>query len=323
MHRSIRNALRAGVLAAAACASCALAQPFPARPITIVVAFPPGAGTDVMARVLAPRLSSALRQPVVVENRTGAAGNIGAQAVAKAAPDGHTILYTSASIALSNTLPGRGVDPERDLAPVTVTLTIPQVLVVNPAVPARNLRELLALARAKPGSMSFGSGGNGSSLHLPMELLKLRTAIDVLHVPYRGAAPAQGAVMSGEVQMAFLTPPLVKVNRDAGRLRPIAIAARERTAVMPDVPTFGESGVADFEALQWHAMFLPAKTPEAIVQRWQREIAMAMSAPEVQKQLEVDGASAVASTPQQAAAFVREERAHWGDVVKRAGVAFE
>jgi tripartite-type tricarboxylate transporter receptor subunit TctC len=320
MHARIRFALLAAATAAATLVS---AQGFPSRPITIVVPFPPGAGTDVMARVLAPKLAASFGQPVVIENRSGATGNIGAQAVAQAAPDGHTILYTSASIALSNSAPGRGFDPERSLEPVTVTLSIPQVLVVNPAVGARDLRELLALARAKPGTMSFGSGGNGSSLHLPMELLKLRTAVDVMHVPYRGAAPAQLAVMSGEVQMAFLTPPLVKVNRDAGRLRPIAVAARDRSPVLPEVPTFGEAGLADFEALQWHAMFLPAKTPAAVVQRWHREIAAALATPEVKQQMETDGASAIGSTPREAAAFVREERVRWGEVVKRAHLTFD
>src|SRR4051812_1095487 len=267
MRESCRFSLVAAIAATAAVlAGSAAAQSFPSRPITMVVPFPPGAGTDLMARSLAPRLSAALGQPVIVDNRSGASGNIGAQAVAHAAADGHTILYTSSSIALSTTVTRGGFDPLRELTPVTMTMLIPQILVVNPSVPARNMSELLALARSKPGAMTFASGGNGSALHLPMELLKQRTSVDITHVPYRGAAPAQMAVMSGEVQMAILVAPLVRPNRE--RMRPLAVASSARTAIMPDVPTFAESGIADFDASQWHGAFLPAKTPSAIVARW-------------------------------------------------------
>ncbi len=299
-------------------------EDFPSRQITIVVPFPAGGGTDVFARAIGQKLSTAIAKPVIVDNRTGASGNIGAEAVARSAPDGHTLLYTSSTIALSTVVYSKvAFDPQRDLAPVSMTLSIPLMLVVHPSLPARHVEELLGLARSKPGALNFSGGGPGSAGHLAMELLKLRTNIDVYHVPYRGAAPAQAALLGGDIHIAFLVPPLVQVHLKSGRMRALAVTSRARSPIFPEVPTLQEAGVADFEALQWHGFFVPVKTPSPIVERLHREIIKALAAPEMKDRMAAEGAERVGSTPSQFAAFFRAEVDKWADVAKRSGTKLE
>src|SRR6266850_4314124 len=270
------------------------------------------------------KLSSAFAKPVVVENRTGATGNIGAEAVARSTADGHTLLYTSASIALSTL--GRskpGFEPQRDLAPVSMTVSIPYVLVVHPSVPARRMSDLIELARARPGALNFGSAGPGSPLHLAMELLKLQAQIDLHHVPYRGAAPAQAALLGGEVDTAFLVPPTVRGHVKSGSLRALAVSSTARSPMFSEVPTLQEAGITGYEALQWYGFFVPAKTPAPVVDRLYREVATALAAPDMAKRLAAEGAGVVGSTPAQFAAFFRAEVRKWSEVVRVSGVKFD
>ncbi len=300
------------------------AQEFPSRPITIVVPFPPGGGTDIFARAIGHKLSSAVAKPVVVENRAGATGNIGAEAVARSTADGHTLLYTSAAIALSTLAYSKpGFEPQRDLAPVSMTVSIPYVLVVHPSVPARRMSDLIELARARPGALNFGSAGPGSSLHLAMELLKLQAQIDLHHVPYRGSAPAQTALLGGEVDTAFLVPPLVQGHLKTGSLRALAVSSRARAPMFPELPTLQEAGISGYEALQWHGFFVPAKTPAPVVDRLYHEVATALAAPDMAERLAAEGASVVGSTPAQFAAFFRAEVGKWSEVVRVSGVKFD
>ena len=323
-HRAIDRTAR---LLAAACLlslGASWAQEFPSRPITIVVPFPPGGGTDIFARAIGVKLSSAFAKPVVVENRTGASGNIGAQAVARSIADGHTLLYTSASSALSTLASSNpGFEPQRDLAPVSMAVSIPYVLVVHPSVSALRLSDLIDLARARPGALNFASAGPGSSLHLAMELLKLMAQIDLHHVPYRGAAPALTALLGGEVDTAFLVPPLAQGHVKKGSLRALAVSSAARSPMFPEVPTLEEAGVTGYEALQWHGFFVPAKTPVPVIDRLYREIVTALAAPEMTKRLAAEGASVVGSTPAQFAAFFSAEVRKWSEVVRVSGVKFD
>ena len=294
------------------------------RPLTIVVPFPPGGGTDIFARAIAPKLAARAGKPVIVENRTGAAGNIGADTVVRAAPDGNTILYTSSSIALSAlSRPKPAFDPLRDLAPVSMTALIPLVLVVHPSVPANNVGELIALARRSPGALNFSSAGPGSAMHLCLELLRIKTNIDLNHIPYRGAAPAQVAVIAGEAQVSFLVPPLVLGHLKSGKLRALAISSAKRSPLVPDLPTLEEAGVAGYEALQWHGVFAPAKTPTSVIERLNAEVARALDSPDMQEHFAAEGAEKVSISPDQFARFLRGEVEKWAGVMKTAGISLE
>jgi tripartite-type tricarboxylate transporter receptor subunit TctC len=302
-------------------ATSAAAQSYPAKNIALVIPYPPGGGTDLFGRLIANDISRQFGRQIVVENRSGAAGHIGAEYVAKAAPDGHTLLYTASQIAVSKAL-GAALryDPQRDLAPVSMTISIPLVLVVHPSLPVRNVKELIALARAQPGALNYSSSGAGASGHLTMALLNTRAGIDTAHVPYRGAAPSLTSVISGETQMAFLVPPIVQPHVASGKLRVIAVSGRERSSVFPKVGTVQEQGVRDYEALQWHGLFAPAGTPDAIVAQLQGAIVKALARPEMKARFAAEGASPVGSSPREFAKFFQDEVAKWSDVAKRAGI---
>jgi len=302
----------------------AYAQEFPSRTITIIVPFPPGGPGDIFGRSIAQRLAAAFGRTVIVDNRPGATGNIGAEVVARAAPDGHTILHTSAAVALSRALyPKLSVNAERDLAAVSQTVLLPLVLVVHSSLPARNLKELLALARANPGALTFGSPGSGALPHLAMELLKLHTKLDIRHIPYKGGGPVQTALLTGEVHLAFLGVPVARPHLSSGKIRALGVSALKRSATLPDVPTLHETGIKDFEALNWFGFFVPAKTPPAIVMRIHAEVVKALAAPEMKERLAVEGAEGVGSMPTDFAAFFRSEFRKWSDVVQRSGTKLE
>ncbi len=296
------------------------AQDFPSRQITIMVPVPPGGGSDMIARFIGQKLAASFGRTVIVENRPGASSTIGTEAVVRAQPDGHTLLYVASSVALMTTFYAKlTFDPRRDLAPITTTVSIPQILATHPSLPARNLKELLALAKAKAGALSYGSAGVGAAQHLAMELFKLRTGIDANHVPYRGAAPTQVSLLSGETQFGFLVIPLVQGHLKSGKLRGIGLSARKRSSIVPEIATLHELGIQDFEALQWHGMFAPVKVSHAIVERLNREIVNALSSPDIKERLATEGAEIVGNTPKEFAAFFQAETVKWVEVFKRSG----
>jgi tripartite-type tricarboxylate transporter receptor subunit TctC len=294
----------------------------PQRPIRFVVPFPAGGGTDVVARVLGERLAEALGQPVAVENRTGAGGNIGVEAVVRSAPDGHTLLMgTMGTLTINPHLyPGLAFDPLRDLAPVSMAFATDHVLIVHPSVPARTAQEFVALARAQPGRLSYGSAGAGSSTHTVAELFRMVAGIEVQHVPYRGSAPALNDTVAGNVQFmldqAASAIPMVA----AGRVRALAVTGPRRHRLLPEVPTVAEVGLAAAEATSWGAVMAPAGTPDAVVARLNAVVREALAVPAVQERLAAAGADAVSSTPAELAAAMRSETEKWGRVVREARI---
>lgn len=320
---------RRGVLAigGAALALPALGQaplvqtPAFTRPLRMVVPFPPGGPNDIIARVLAARMSALVGQPVIVDNRAGAGGVVGTDLVAKAAPDGHTVAVTSAgALAIAASLvPNLPYQVGRDLAPVTLVATVPELLAVNPRVPAATLAELVAYARANPGRVNFASSGNGSMPHLAGEQLRFAAGIEVTHVPYRGAAPAVVDLVSGQVQMMFADIPVLLPQVRSGALRAVAIGSRERSALLPDVPTTAEAGLAAVEAVNWYGMIAPGGTPAPLIAALHAAAAAALRDAEVERTLRDQGAVAIGNAPEAFTAYIRAEAARWGEVVRRSG----
>lgn len=299
----------------------AAAEDFPSRPIRLIVPFPPGGPNDIIARVVGLRMSEIAGQPVIVDNRGGQAGVLGTDAVAKAAPDGYTIAITSqSSLAISPSMEKIAYDPQKDLAPVTLVAEVPEMLVVATSVPARNMAELVALAKAQPGKLNFASAGVGGLPHLAGELFKLTAKIDIVHVPYRGAAPAVNDLLGQQVQMTFLDLPVILPQIKAGTLRPIALGAKERSALAPDVPTTAEVGMPDLLILNWYGMVAPAKTPPEIIARLNGLAREAMSDPAVKQKLAAQGLTLAPDTPDEFRAFIASETQKWAKVIKDAGV---
>ncbi len=311
-------------LAALGLATCAGAHGYPAKNITMVVPYPPGGGTDLFGRAIAQDMARQFDRQIVIDNRSGAGGNIGSEFVARSAPDGYTLLYTASQIAVSKVLSRNArFDAQRDLRPVSMTISIPLVLAVHPSLPVRNIKELVALAKAKPGSLSYSSSGAGASGHFTMELLNSKLGINTQHVPYRGAAPSLTSVLSGETQMAFLVPPIVQPHVASGKLRVIAVSSRERSSVFPEVRTVQEQGVREYEALQWHGVFAPAATPDAVINQLNASVIKALARPELKARLTAEGARPVGSSPAEFTAFFQQELVKWADVAKRAGIQGE
>jgi len=301
------------------------ADAFPTKPIRIVVPFPPGGPADVLARTVGDRIAVALGQPVVVDNRPGAGGNIGMELVAKAAPDGHTLALAPAGNLTVNPSLYRNVpyDVGRDFAPVTVIAAVPNVLVVNPQVPAKDLAELIAYAKANPGKLNYSSPGPGSGAHLAGELLKSSAGIDIVHVPYSGIAPAVTAVIAGDVQLMFAGAPSALPQVAGGKLRALAVASPMRIASAPALPTLSEAGLPGFDVTSWYSIVAPAATPPAVVERLQKEIARALTSPDVKAKLTGIGAEPIANTPEEFAAMIRVETAKWSKIVKDANIKIE
>jgi tripartite-type tricarboxylate transporter receptor subunit TctC len=299
----------------------AAAQDFPAKPIKLIVPFPPGGPNDIIARVVGQRMSELTRQPVVIENRSGQAGVLGTDAIAKATPDGYTIGIVSASAVVINPFMERvPYDVARDLAPITLVVTVPEMLVVTSNVPARNMAELIALAKAQPGKLNFASAGVGGLPHLAGELFKLTAGIDIVHVPYRGAAPAINDLLGQQVQMTFLDLPVILPHIQAGSLRPIALGARERAATAPDVPTTAEVGMPDLLIENWYGMLAPGGTPPAILAALSKIATTAISDPAVKQKLADQGMKPIGDTPEHFREFIGSEAAKWGKVIKDAGL---
>ncbi len=300
----------------------AQAQDYPNRPIRLVLPF--AGGTDVVARLLAQRMSAALGQQVLPDQRLGAGGNIAHETVAKAAPDGYTLLMAAPPVVLNPLLnPKVGFDPVRDFAPVAVVAAIPSVLVVHPLVPAKSMKELVALARRNPDKLSYGSGGVGSTPHLASELLKSLAGVKMLHVPYKSATIALTGAMSGEVDVVVVASSSAAPYVKNGRLRALAVLDGKRVASMADVPTSAEVGFPQLLAVNWYAVLAPRDTPAAIVERLNVESVKAMNAPETRERLAGIGGEALSTSVAQAAAFIRDEMARWGKVIRDAGVKAE
>ena len=299
----------------------AAAQSWPSKPIRIIVGFAPGGAVDIIARISAQRLSEAFGRTVVVENRPGASINIAAELVAKSAPDGYTLLMGSSSQAtnmtLVRTLP---YDTLRDFTAVTQVGYGPQVLATHPALPVKSVKDLLALARAKPGQLNYASAGNGSSQHLTGELFKQLNKVDIIHVPYKGGQPALVDVISGQVAYMFINTLEVLPHAKAGRLKVLAVASAKRSSVLPAIPTFAEANVPALVAETWWGLLAPAGTPKENIARLQSEIARGLGTAEMKERITTLGAEPVGSSPEQFGAFIREEVQKWGDVVRRLGI---
>jgi len=297
------------------------AEDFPAKPIRLIVPFPPGGPNDIIARVIGQRMSEIVHQPIVIDNRGGQAGVLGTDAVAKSAPDGYTIGIVSASaLSISPTMEKVAYDVARDFAPITLVATVPEMLVVASSVPARDMKELVALAKAEPGKLNFASAGTGGITHLAGELFKLTAKIDIVHVPYRGAAPAINDLLGQQVQMAFLDLPVILPHIKAGTLRAIVLGAKERVPTAPDVPTTAEVGMPDILIENWYGMIAPAGTPPPIIDRLNRVATEAMADPAVKEKLADQGLALVPQTPEQFRAYIASETARWAKVIKDAGV---
>ena len=326
-RRSNCSARAAAVLAIAGAAMvcCAHAQTdYPAKPVRIVIPIAPGGGTDIVGRMVAQKLTQAFNQQFIVDNRPGAGGIIGSDAVAKAAPDGYTVLLTPTSHTINPSIYAKlPYDTVKDFAPVALLVSVTTVFVAHPSLPARTVAEVVALAKARPGQLSFGSAGNGHLFHLTGELFKTAAKIEMVHVPYKGGAPAISSLVSGEVSLLFETMLALQPFIEAKRVRPIAVASAERSPLLPGVPTFVESGFPGIVAANWYAVFAPATTPRAAIMRLNGEIGRALNAPDMRERLQAQGTEVVAGTPEQLGDFVKSELAKWSAAAKTSGARID
>lgn len=328
MSRTFSSTRRTLTLAAASALGllaltplAAQAQAFPTKAITIVVPFSAGGTTDILARVLGQFISKDLGQPVIIDNRAGAGGNIGTQLVARAAPDGYTILMgTVGTHAINQSLyPKLAFDPIKDFAPLTRVALVPNLLVANPAQPFKTVKELMAYAKANPGKVTFGSSGSGTSIHLSGELFKQMAGVDLQHVAYKGSAPAVNDLLGNHIAIMFDNMPSAISHVKAGKLRPLAVTTAQRSPALPDVPTIAEAGVPGYEATSWFGLLAPAKTPAPVVAKLNAAILKALADPDVKNKLLEQGAEPAGETPAQFAAFIASETVKWGKIVKQSG----
>jgi tripartite-type tricarboxylate transporter receptor subunit TctC len=303
----------------------ALAQEYPTKPLRLIVPFPPGGGNDILARTAAQHLSQINGQQIIVDNRGGAGGLIGAELAARAVPDGYTIFLASiGNLAFTPALHAKlPYDPIKDFAPVTRLATSAFLLVVTPSVAAKSVKELIALARAKPGTLNYASAGQGSSLHLTAEIFKLATATDLVHVAYKGSAPALTDLIAGQVQLMFGTMPATLPQAKSGKLRALGVSSAKRAAAAPDVPTIAEAGVAGFEVLNWYGIVLPAGAPQSVVRKLSQDLLAALASPAMIESLNAQGLEAAGGAPSEFAAFIKSEIVKYAKVVKAANIRAE
>jgi len=311
--RRARGALIGAVFALSA--ACTFAQGFPSKPVRVVVPFPPGGGADTLARIMEPRLAAIWAQPIVVENRPGASGHIGAEFVAKSVPDGHTLVMAStAALDEKNVV---------EFAPVSLVSASAYVVTANPGVAAANIRELIALAKASPGKLSFGSSGTGAASHLSAELFKSMAGVDLLHVPYKGTGQAVTDLLAGHVNLMFAPAQTVMPYVQAGRLRALAVTGSKRSQTLPDLPTVAESGLPGYEAVGWFGLLAPAATPKATVAKLSADVKHVLAMGEVREKMLALGADPAASAPEEFARFIRDDQAKWSRLMKEAGIKTE
>ncbi|WP_453933671.1 Bug family tripartite tricarboxylate transporter substrate binding protein [Acidovorax temperans] len=303
----------------------ALAQAYPTKPVTIIVPFAAGGTTDILARIIGQALTAELGQSVVVDNRAGAGGNIGGQAAAKAAPDGHTLFMgTVGTHAINASLYKKmPFDPVKDFAPLTRVANVPNLLVANPAQPYKSVKDLIAYAKANPGKVNFGSSGNGSSIHLSGELFKSLAKVDMQHAPYKGSAPAVTDLLGNQIGIMFDNMPSAIQHVRSGKLVPLAVTTAKRSPELPNVPTIAEAGVPGYEATSWFGMFAPAGTPAPVLAKLNAAIVKVLAQPDVKKKINEQGAEVYSETPEQFAAFIQAESVKWGKVVKESGASLD
>ena len=306
-----------GVLAALP----ALAQDWPTKPVRFIVPYPPGGGTDVIARIVQSRLGDALGQQVIIENRGGAGGAVGTGEAAHAAPDGYTFLFTLSSHTINPLLYKLNYDTERDFSPVTLIVSVPQLIAAQPGSPIQSLQDVIRMSKEKPGSLNFASVGNGTPSHIAGELIKQRTGIDMVHIPYKGGGPAVADTLGGQVSFAIVTMPAAMSHVRAGKLKALAVTTAKRNPGAPDVPTVAEAlKIPDYEVDSWYALFAPAKTPPAIVAKMQKAIVQTIQLPEVKQKLLEQGGDTVGSSPEHLGQVVKKELAKWPAIIKAANI---
>ncbi len=321
-RRSRAAALRVACIAAAIAtfASSVIAQPYPTKPVRLVVPYAPGGAVDIIARATAQELTKRLGQQIIVDNRTGAGGNIASDTVAKALPDGYTLLMASPANTINSSLYSKmPYDPLRDLVAIALIGSVPSVMVANPSLPVKDIRQLIALAKAKPGALTYGSGGSGTTEHLAGEMFKSFAGIDLLHVPYKGGAQVMIDLMGGQVALMFSNQLGVLPHIKAGKLKALGVASAGRSTALPDVPTFAEAGFPDFKVSVWWGVMGPAGMPKEIVNQLNREIVAGLASPEMSGRLQTMSAQPIGGTPEQFAAFFAAETKRWAPIVKASG----
>ncbi len=300
------------------------AQTYPAKPVRIIVAYPPGGTVDFMGRIIATKLSETFKQQVIIDNRPGGGTVIGTELVARAAPDGHTLLMVNISFGANPALHAKlPFDTVKDFAPVSLIALLPSFLVVHPSLPVKSVRELVALAKEKPGELSYASAGNGSLLHLTMERFKAVAGMNIVHIPYKGAAPALSDVLGGQLAIMFIPGPPALAHIKAGRIRALAVTSARRLPLLPEVPTIAESGYPGFELYDWEGVIAPANTPAQVIATLNAEINKILTTPEVKEHILSQGANATGSTPDELAQRIKNEVAIWTDVVKKSGMRID
>ncbi len=315
-------ATRIAVMLAAAfhCHAVAQTQTYPVKPIRLIVPFVPGGSTDIVARLVAPRLGESLGQQVIVDNRGGAGGTIGTEMAARTPPDGYTIVLTSANTVMNVSLyQGKSIDPVKELSAISLLGTAPNIVAVHPSLPVRSIKQLISLAKARPSQINYASGGSGSTAHMATELFKTMAQVDLLHVPYKGTGPSMIAVLSGESSVVIPPASAVLPHTKSGKLIALAICSTQRFDAVPELPTVAESGVSGYEASQWYGISAPANTPQDIVNRLNRELAKIVQTPDLKSRLARDATMVIGSTPQEFSTYLRDEIAKWAKVVKFAG----
>lgn len=321
----MKTILKAIALLMLAGAGAALAQQYPAKPIRMIIGFPPGGGTDIIGRIVAQRMSEGLKQQILPDNRGGASGQIAADLAAKASPDGYTVMmaHIAAMSILPSLYPKLPYDPVRDFAPISLVAISPQLVVVHPSLPVKNIKELIALAKARPGQIHYASPGIGTVQHLAGELFNLQAKVNMVHVAYKGAGPSVIDLIAGHVQISFDVIPVVIGHVKAGKLRAIAVTSEKRTAQMPNVPTVNESGLRGFDLSTWWGLVAPAAVNKDVVARLHGETVKALSLPDVKERIAAAGADVVGSSPEEFAAFIRNERAKYARIAKEANIKLE